>query len=413
MKFEFFLARRYLFAKKSNNAINIISFISMMGVIIMSAAFVFTLSVFNGFHDLISSLYSNFDPEIKIEILKGKRFDSSLPEFNRIREMKDILVWEDVLEESVVINYNDRQIPARIKGVDDKFRELTSIDDIIISGKFLLNDSVVDYAIPGVGLAAQLGVNPGFIRPLEIYIPRRNAKVNMTNPTDAFNEGRLFVSGKFAVSQIKYDDSYLLAPIHFVRDMLESPGMSSAVELKLIPGANIEKIKKEISDILGPDYIVQNRYEQQKDSYRIMQVEKWITYLILSFILLIESFTVVTSLSMLIVDKKNDIDTLINLGAGKKLIKRIFMAEGSLISIFGAFFGIIIGVILVLIQSNFGIIKLGDGGGMFIVDNYPVKLMLSDIVLISIVVLIVGIAATMYPAQTIINRYYNNKNINS
>ena len=297
----------------------------------MSAAFVFTLSVFNGFHDLVSSLYSNFDPELKIEVVKGKRFDSNSEEIKKVKDLSSILVWEDVLEESVIVNYNDRQIPAQIKGVDEKFKELTSIEDIIVSGRFLLNDSIVDYAILGAGLAAQLGVNPGFIRPLSIYIPRRNAKVNISNPTDAFNEGRLFVSGKFVVSQVKYDDNYLIAPIEFVQTMLEAPGMSSALELKFKPGTNIDKVKNEIKDILGSGYYVLDRYEQQKDSFRIMQVEKWITYLILSFILLIASFTVVTSLSMLIVDKKKDIETLINLGAGKKLIKRIFMAEGSLI----------------------------------------------------------------------------------
>ena len=263
MRFEFFLAKRYLFAKKSNNAINIISFISLLGVIIMSAAFVCTLSVFNGFHELVSSLYSNFDPELKIEVVKGKRFNTDSEAFRKIKELEDICVWEEVLEESVVINYNNRQIPAIIKGVDDKFRELTAIDDIIVSGQFLLNDSVVDYAIPGVGLAAQLGVNPGFIRPLEIYIPRRMAKVNLSNPSNAFNEGRLFVSGKFAVEQMKYDDNYLIAPISFVREMLEAPEFSSAVELKLKPGANTQKVQKAISQILGEDYNVLNRYEQQ------------------------------------------------------------------------------------------------------------------------------------------------------
>ena len=246
---------------------------------------------------------------------------------------------------------------------------------------------------------------------LEIYIPRRSAKVNLSNPSDAFNEGRLFVSAKFAVEQMKYDDNYLIAPIGFVRNMLEATGMSSAIEIKLKDDANIAKIKKSISQILGDDYLVLNRYEQQKESYRIMQIEKWITYLILSFILLIASFSVIGSLSMLIVDKKEDINTLINLGAGKKLIKRIFMAEGSLISIFGALFGIILGIILVLIQQYFGVITLGDGAGMFIVDSYPVKLIFTDLILITIVVILVGYIATTYPVETIINRYYNNKRI--
>ena len=193
--------------------------------------------------------------------------------------------------------------------------------------------------------------------------------------------------------------------------MLEAPEFSSAVELKLKPGANTQKVQKAISQILGEDYNVLNRYEQQIESYRIMQIEKWITYFILSFILLIASFSVVGSLSMLIVDKKDDINTLINLGAGKKLIKRIFLAEGSLISVFGALFGILIGVVLVLVQYYFGIIRLGDGGGMFIVDSYPVKLILSDLVLITVVVIIIGFIATLYPVETIINRYYNNKKI--
>ncbi|MEG0949131.1 MAG: ABC transporter permease [Bacteroidales bacterium] len=405
MNLPFLLAKRYLVGKKSHNAINIISWISVGGVAVITMALICTLSVYNGFQDLISTLYSSFDPELKIEPVRGKTFRATDSLFSEIRKMPEVKVFGEVLEDQVLIGYGDRQIPALLKGVENDFRDLTSIDKIILNGQFMLTDSVVDYATVGVGLASQLGVNAGFVRPLDIYVPRRTGKVNMSNPMDSFNGGQLFVGGVFAVNQAQYDDQVLIAPIEFARDLFESEGLVSAVELKLSEGANTASVQKKIQSLLGSDFRVRNRMEQQEESFRIMQIEKWMTFLMLSFILMIASFNVIGSLSMLIVDKKEDIITLRNLGADYSLIRKVFILEGCLIAGTGALAGIILGSVLCWVQEYFGVLRLGSGGGMFIVDAYPVKQLFSDSVWVVLVVALLGLLAAIYPAYTMIKRY--------
>ena len=405
MNFSFLLAKRYLIAKKSHNAINIISWVSVCGVAVITMALICTLSVYNGFQDLISTLYSTFDPELKIEAVKGKTFSADDSLFNQVRHLPEVAVFSEVLEENVLVSYGDRQIPATVKGVEDNFHSLTSIDQIILNGSFQLTDSVVDYATVGVGLASQLGVNAGFVRPLDIYVPRRKGKINLSNPVESFNQGQLFVGGIFSVNQSQYDDQVLLAPITFARSLFESEGLVSSVELKLKPGTDVAAFQQKLENMLGSNYRIRNRMQQQEESFRIMQIEKWMTFLMLSFILMIASFNVVGSLSMLIVDKKEDIRTLRNLGADNALIRRIFILEGCLISGAGALAGIFLGSALCWAQEHFGLLRLGNSSGMFIVDAYPVKQLFMDNVWVVLVVSLLGFLAAIYPARTMIKRY--------
>lgn len=405
MNLPFLLAKRYLVGKKSHNAINIISWVSVCGVAVITMALICTLSVYNGFQDLISSLYSSFDPELKIEPVRGKTFVVNDSLFDTVRKMPEVAVFGEVLEDQVLISYGDRQIPATLKGVENNFQALTSIDSLIVNGKFLLTDSVVDYATVGVGLASQLGVNAGFVRPLDIYVPKRTGKVNMANPMESFNAGQLFVGGIFGVNQAQYDDQVLVAPIDFARYLFEGDGMVSSVELKLKDGVSVDQFQKRLQQTLGADFRVRNRMQQQEESFRIMQIEKWMTFLMLTFILMIASFNVIGSLSMLIVDKKEDIATLRNLGADYSLIRKIFILEGCLISGTGALVGIVLGSGLCWLQEHFGLLRLGNATGMFIVDAYPVKQLFTDSVWVVLVVALLGFLAAVYPAHTMIKRY--------
>lgn len=405
MKLSFLLAKRYLIAKKSHNAINIISLVSVCGVAVITMALICTLSVYNGFQDLISTLYSSLDPELRIEPVKGKTFSVDNALFQSVRDMPEVAVFSEVLEENVLISYDDRQIPAILKGVQENYHELTSIDKIILNGEFVLTDSVVDYATVGVGLASQLGVNAGFVRPLDIFVPRRTGKINLANPVESFNQGQLFVGGIFCVDQTQYDDHVLIAPIEFARYMFGDAGLVSDIELKLKPGVDVAAFQKKLERTLGGNYQVLDRMQQQEESFRIMQIEKWMTFLIMIFILMIATFNVVGSLSMLIIDKKADIDTLRNLGADDLFIQKVFLTEGLLISGVGAISGIILGVGLCYLQQRFGLLRLGDGTGMFIVDAYPVKLLFSDIVWVTFTVSLLGFLAAVYPVKTMIKRY--------
>ena len=395
------LAKRYLISKKSHNAINIITLISFCGVAVITTALICALSVFNGFQSLIAELYSAFDPELRIQNAKSKAFNINDDKIQDILLWPEIEVFSEILEENALVGYKDRQLPVLVKGVSDNFNRLTSIDDIVVNGEFILNDSVVDYATLGVGIASQLGVNAGFITPLAVYMPKRDGKINITNLKGAFREGRLFVSSVFCVNQAKYDDLLLLAPLEFVRNLYGDRNAVTSIEIKVAEGYSKDRLQKKIKDYLGSDYVVLNRMEQQADTLRIMQIEKWITFLILVFILMIATFNVIGSLSMIIVDKKDDINTLRNLGASNQLIKRIFYIEGWMISGIGAVLGILAGALLCWLQETFGIITLGNSTGTFIVDAYPVKLLFTDCIYVVIAVALLGSFSSIYPVKVL------------
>ena len=405
MNFPFYIARRYLFSKKSHNAINVISGISVCGVALATLALVCTLSVFNGFQDLVSNLFTAFDPELKIVPATGKVFDGQDKAIAAIRKMPEVALVSESLEDNALVQYQGRQAMAVIKGVEDNFEELTPIDTILFGrGELLLHDEVVDYAIPGVQLLATLGTGIRFLDPLEVYAPKRGAKVNMANPAASFTGGNLFSSGLvFAVNQEKYDGSYILTSLKFARQLFQYTTEVSAINLKMKEGTDIDAFKRKVEKHLGERFRVLDRYEQQADTFRIMKIEKFISYLFLTFILMIACFNVIGSLSMLIIDKRDDVVTLRNLGANDRQIVRIFLFEGRLISFIGAVSGIVLGVLLCWLQQTFGLISLGAAGS-FIVDVYPVSVHWEDVVLIFFTVLAVGFLSVWYPVRYLSRR---------
>lgn len=405
MNFPFFIAKRYLFSKKSHNAINVISAISVCGVALATLAMVCTLSVFNGFQDMVATFFTAFDPQIKITSVKGKVFDGSEPVFAEIRTMPEVAVYSESVEDNAMVQYKGRQAMAVIKGVEDNFDKLTPIDSILFGrGELILHDEVVDYAIPGLQLLSTLGTGIRFLDPLEIYAPKRGSRINMSNPMSSFVSDQLFSSGlTFTVNQEKYDASYIITSISFARRLFQYTNEVSAVNLRLTPDADENTVIKKLKEKLGDDFRVQNRYEQQADTFRIMEIEKLISYIFLTFILMIACFNVIGSLSMLIIDKKNDVQTLRNLGASDSQIVRIFLFEGRMISFIGAVSGVIIGLALCLIQQEYGIISLGTAGS-FIVDAYPVSVHAWDVVLVFATVLIVGFISVWYPVRYLSRR---------
>ena len=366
------------------------------------------MSVFNGFQDLVKTMFTAFDPELKIVSGKGKVFDSSDERIQSLYQYPEIAVISQSLEDNAMVQYKGRQTMVVIKGVEDNFRHLTAIDSILYGrGEMLLHDEVVDYAIPGVELVSMLGTGIRFLDPLEVYVPKRGARINVANPASSFQMSMLHSSGLvFAVNQQKYDSSYILASLSFARKLFQYDTEVSSIDLKLKDGTDIDDVKKDIQNLLGNDFKIMDRYEQQADTFRIMEIEKLISYLFLTFILLIACFNIVGSLSMLIIDKRNDVLILRNLGADDNVIYHIFLLEGILITFVGAVVGIIGGLILCFVQQEYGIIALGygDSANSFVVDSYPVKVLIYDVLLVFITVLVVGFVSVIYPTRYLTHR---------
>jgi lipoprotein-releasing system permease protein len=401
MNFPFFVARRYLFSKKSTHAINVISGISVIGVAVATMALVVTLSVFNGFHDLVATFFTSFDPQLKVEPVKGKTVAADDPVLTRIRQLPQIEVATECVEDQALAVYNDRQAMVVIKGVDDNFDKLTHINEILVGdGEFGLHAAGMDYGILGIRLAEQLATGYTYEHPLKIYAPRREGQFDMTAPEEAFEEDRLYSPGVlFNVKQARYDKNYILTSIAFARRIFGQQGMVSSLELRLKPGSNFERTKSEIIAICGDRFTVKDRFEQQDDTFKIMKVEKFIAYIFLTFILMVACFNIIGSLSMLIIDKKDDVVTLRNLGASDRQITCIFLFEGRLISAVGAVFGILLGLLLCWLQQRFGLVALGSSSGSFVINAYPVSVHPEDIVLIFVTVLVVGFLAVWYPVR--------------
>lgn len=405
MNFSFYIARRYLFSKKSHNAVNIISCISVCGVALATMAMVCTLSVFNGFQDLVSTFFTAFDPELKVMPAVGKVFDGQDPRVLSIRQMPKIEVCSESLEDNAMVQYQGRQVMAVIRGVEDNFDSLTPIDSILFGrGELILHDEVANYAIPGIQLLSALGTGIRFLDPLEVYAPKRGAKVNIANPSTAFTTGNLFSSGlTFVVGQEKYDNAYILTSLDFARQLFRYTTEISALNLKLKAGEDVETVKRMLEKRLGKEFVVQDRYEQQEDTFRIMKIEKLVSYLFLIFILLIACFNIVGPLSMLIIDKRNDVMSLRNMGANDRQITRIFLLEGYMISCFGAVSGVVLGILLCFLQQQFGLISLGSSGS-FVVEAYPVSVHAGDVILILLTVLAIGFASIWYPTRFLSKR---------
>ena len=401
MNFPFYIARRYLFSKKSTHAINVISGISVVGVAVATMALVVTLSVFNGFHDLVASFFTQMDPQLKVVPVKGKTAPANDPILTKIRKLPEVEVATECLEDQALAVYGDRQLMVKIKGVEDNFDQLTHIREILEGdGTFDLHAADINYGIPGLGIAYQMGLGYTYKDAMKIYAPRREGQLDMTDPTEGFVEDELYSPGVvFCMKQGKYDKNYILASLAFARSLFQREGMLSSLELRLKPGSNFDRVKDEMQTIAGQKFQVLDRYEQQDDTFRIMKVEKLIAYIFLTFILMIACFNIIGSLSMLIIDKRNDVQTLRNLGANDSQICRIFLFEGRMISFFGAVIGILIGLLLCWLQQQFGIVRLGSSEGNFVVDAYPVSVHPWDIVLIFVTVIVVGFLSVWYPVR--------------
>ncbi len=372
-------------------------------------ALVIVLSVFNGFDKVIKSLISSFDPDLKITIVEGKTFNPSEAKCNMILQLDGVCCISEVLEENTLLRYDEHQYIATMKGVDENYTKVTGIDSMIIDGEFILERNSHSFAVLGQGVAYFLRVGLTFTNPLVIYVPERKGKINLVNPADAFNKLAIYPSGIFSIEQ-EYDAKYVILPIHVVRKLLNYDKEVTALEVKVNPDVDVEYVQKDLMNLLGTKFEVKTRFQQNEVFYKIMKSEKWAIFMILTLILLVASFNIIGSLTMLIIDKKDDIATLGSLGANYALIKRIFLLEGWLISITGSFFGIILGSGVALIQEKFGLIKLG-GSGSFVIDAYPVDIQLTDILLIWITVLSIGYLAALYPVRKISKKYLKNLKI--
>ncbi len=401
MNFPFFIARRYIFSKKSHNAINIISGISVTGVAVATMALVCTLSVFNGFHDLVASLFTAFDPQLRITLAEGSAVRADDARLQKLRKMDCVSVYTPVMEGQAMVVTGGQQHVVTIMGVADNFSKQTHIEKILYGdGSFILHADVLEYGVLGLQLAAKMNLSADFTEPLQVFAPKRGERVNMANPLSSFNHQELQSPGVvFMVQQSKYDANYILTSLGFAQRLFDQQGRISSAEVKLKRGTSLSQAKKEMQQVLGPQFIVQDRYEQQDEVFRIMRIEKLISYLFLTFILLVACFNIIGSLSMLMIEKKNDVRTLRSMGATDRQICNIFMFEGRMISLAGAVAGLLLGLLLCWLQQQYGFITMGQSEGSFIVEAYPVSVHPWDLVLIFVTVILVGWAAVWYPVR--------------
>ena len=406
MNFPFYIAKRYLFAKKSHNAINLISGISILGIAVGTMALIVVLSVFNGFDNLIRSLYNSFNPDLKITIVEGKTFTQDTEKFNKIGNIEGVADFAEVLEDKALLRYNKKQTISIVKGVSENFKEISGVDSMIVAGNFQLVNEDENYTIIGQGIAyflnVNINVNKNYLHPMAIYVPKRSGRVTM-NPEQAINKKYIFPSGVFSIEQ-NHDSKYILVPLKFARELFGYNNEVSSIEIKLSNKANLKYLQNKVEEILGDEFEVKNRYQQNELFYKTMQSEKYVIFLILLFILVIASFNVIGSLTMLILEKKFDISTLRSLGTDLATIKKIFLYEGWLISLIGAIIGLILGLLICWLQIKYKLIKL-VGSGTFIIDAYPVNVEVYDIIAVLFAVIIIGFVAAWYPIRFITKKY--------
>lgn len=402
MKLSVYIAKRYLFAKKSRNAINIISTVSVAGVAVGTMALIIILSVFNGLEGMVSKIFNTFDPDLSITAAKGKVFTPDSTTLVRLSEITGISAWSLTLEENALLRYGDRQCIASIKGVDDNYINVTNIDSSMYEGEFRLKTpSNQPRAVVGLGVAKYLGVNVNFINPLFIWEPRRTGGNNI-NPENAFNKKYIFPSGIFEIEQ-EFDSKYLFIPLDFCRELLEYENEISSVEIKLKDYLTEPSVRKEVEKIFGKKFIIKNRMEQQEIFYKVMRSERLAIFFILTLIIIIASFNIIGSLTMLIIEKERDIEILKSLGADNNLIRKIFIFEGWLISIFGALTGLILGFIICWLQERYGLIRLNSES--LIMQSYPVIMKLKDFIIVPFTVLLIGYWAAWYPVRFLTKKY--------
>lgn len=404
MNLPFYIAKRYLVSKKKQNVINIISMISVIGVSLGTMALIIVLSGFNGLNGLITSLFGSFDPDLKITAVVGKSFIPNSQEFDQIKKMDKVLFYAEALEDNALLKYGNRQRPAIVKGVSEDFALMTGIDTMMIDGKFVLEQVNREFAVMGFGVARNLGVGLNFIDPIKFYVPKRNAKVGL-NPMNAFNVDFLFPSGVFSIQE-EFDSQYVLVPMAFARRLFDRKEEVSAIEIKLKNSDQSDEVQEHMQNILGEDYVVKNRFQQHDVLFKMMETEKTAIFFILSFILVIASFNIIGSLSMLIIDKQNDIETLRSLGANKTMIQRVFLIEGWLISLSGAIIGTILGVIVCFLQVTYGFVKI-SGGDNFLFSQFPVEIIFMDVLIVFVTVVVIGYLASRLPVRYLTRKFLN------
>lgn len=406
MNYRLFIARRYLFSRKSHHAINIISGISVAGVAIATMAMVCTLSVFNGFRDLVAGLFTAFDPQLRVTLTEGSSVSQDDEALQRLRRHPDVKVYTPVMEGQALVVQDRRQQVVTVMGVADNFTEQASINNILYGdGSFCLHADVLEYGVLGLRLAARLGLPANFPDPLQVYAPKRGERVNMANPPSSFNHDELQSPGVvFNVQQSRYDDNYIITSLGFAQRLFDQRGRITSVELRLRDGVSLSSAKRELRQLLGARFQVQDRFEQQADVFRIMRIEKLISFVFLTFILLIACFNIIGSLSMLMIDKRQDVRTLRSLGATDGQVCDIFMLEGRMISLAGAAVGLLLGLALCWLQQEFGLISMGSSAGSFIVEAYPVSVHVGDLVIVFLTVLVVGWAAVWWPVRYLSRR---------
>lgn len=407
MKLSLYIAKRYLFAKKSRNAINVLSAVSVAGVAVGTMALIIVLSVFNGLEKLVSSIFNTFDPDIKITASEGKTFIPDTSKLRLLSAIDGVACYSLTIEENALLKYGERQFIATIKGVDENYSEVTEIGNSMWEGEFILEaENGRPYAVPGLGVSRYLGIRVNFITPLNIYVPRKSGGSGLS-AEDSFNKRYIFPSGIFEVEK-DYDSKYVYLPIEFARELTENDNAVSAVEVKFNEKADTRSIQRSITRAFGEGFLIQNRYEQQEIFYKVMRSERLAIFLILTLILVIASFNIIGSLTMLIIEKKRDIEILKSLGADNDLIRKIFIFEGWMISISGAAAGLILGFLICWLQQTFGLVKLQSES--LIMDAYPVVMKLKDFLIVPATVLLIGFWAAWYPVRYLTRKFLS-KNV--
>jgi lipoprotein-releasing system permease protein len=392
MNIGFFFARRYFFSGKSTNAINIISGISTLAFLVGSAALIIILSALNGFEGVITSMISSYDPHIKITSVAGKVFEPTHSMIKNIEAMNGVLKVSPTLEENAVITYHDAQEIVRIKGVEDDYGKSLGFDTLMVDGQFIIKGGETGMGVFGSGIASRLNVNPLLNISAKIFVPKRNASYNSLNPEESLNMATIFPAGVFSLQEDMEKD-YVLVPIEMVRKMLDYPTRLSSLEVVLKDAKDMVKVKNQIADMLGNKFTVKDRFEQNDAIYKIFRSEKWATYLILFFILLVASFNMIGALTMLVLEKKKDVAVLKSLGFTNWKIRSIFLQEGLLLSVLGGIIGIGLGLFFCWLQLQFGFIKLENS----IVESYPVKVLWEDVGLVLGTIIFLGLLTSFYP----------------
>jgi lipoprotein-releasing system permease protein len=405
VKLSVYIAKRYLFAKKSRNAINIISAVSVAGVAVGTMALIIILSVFNGLEAMVSKIFNTFDPDLKITIASGKVFTPDSARLISLSKIRGVDFYSLTLEENALLKYGERQRPATIKGVDDNYPNVSGLDSATVEGNFSLRSGDRPQAVIGAGVAKYLSVGLNFITPLQIWLPKRTASVNL-NPENSFIKRYIFPSGIFQIEQ-EFDSKYIFIPLDFARDLLEYTTEISSIEIKTTLPEDADKVRSSVKQIFGDKFIIKNRLEQQEVFYKVMRSERLAIFIILTLILLIASFNIIGSLTMLIIEKERDIEILKSLGADNGLIRKIFIFEGWMISIIGAAGGIILGFIICWLQHRYGIIKLNSQSLMM--ESYPVVMKLKDFLIVPATVLLIGFWAAWYPVRYLTRKYLQKK----